>query len=167
MTKIKSWLTSKATAKNSKAIQGRGIFAKEKIKKGEKVLVYGGAKVDRHFAYFLDRKIGDYQIQISDSHFIGPLKKKDIRRVHLINHSCSPNLGFTNAHTLVAICDIDPREELTFDYAFCTTDSFWMRCQCKSANCRGVVTGDGWQNKKFQEKYRAYFTPHVQGKIRA
>jgi len=35
----------------------------------------------------------------------------------LVNHSCDPNCGLVGAVLVVAMRDIEPGEEITFDYA--------------------------------------------------
>ena len=42
---------------------------------------------------------------------------------------------------MVARRDIEPGEEVTFDYATCesTVEAFRMDCKCGSKECRGVV----------------------------
>ena len=77
-----------------------------------------------------------------------------------------PNLGFTSKRTLVAIKDIESGDELTFDYAMCTSDAYYLICECGSKNCRKVVTGNDWQNKKLQKKYKEYLSPYIQEKIK-
>jgi hypothetical protein len=61
--------------------------------------------------------------------------------MHLTNHSCDPNGSFNEAGMLVALRDIAPGEEITFDYLkHPIPASPWnFQCQCRSANCAGWV----------------------------
>lgn len=57
-----------------------------------------------------------------------------------INHSCEPNLGVRGERDFVALRDIAPGEELTFDYAITEDEITWrMDCQCGVASCRGTI----------------------------
>jgi hypothetical protein len=82
------------------------------------------------------------------------------------NHSCDPNLGWADAHTLVALRDIRAGEELTCDYATAIVDSaFLLRCHCETYRCRQMVTGDDWRITELQKRYAGRWTPYVQGFI--
>jgi hypothetical protein len=60
-----------------------------------------------------------------------------------VNHSCEPNAGLNIQGmdvVLLAIRDIEPDEEIYFDYS--TTmdeDDFEMICHCKKPSCRKVI----------------------------
>ncbi|MDT4981133.1 MAG: uncharacterized protein QOG07_3012 [Pseudonocardiales bacterium] len=82
------------------------------------------------------------------------------------NHSCDPNLWWSDAYTLVAKRDIAAGEELTNDYATSTVDpGFLLRCHCESARCRGMITGDDWQIPELQARYDGHWVPMVQRRI--
>lgn len=61
--------------------------------------------------------------------------------IHATNHSCEPNASFDANGMLVAAGDIEPGEEITFDYlAHPIPASPWnFRCVCGSKNCVGWV----------------------------
>jgi hypothetical protein len=64
--------------------------------------------------------------------------------------------------------DIQPGEEICFDYAMSDTmpyDEF--QCECGAPNCRRSVTGSDWQLPELQKRYAGYFSPHVQRRIDA
>ncbi|MDT4964325.1 MAG: uncharacterized protein QOF87_3972, partial [Pseudonocardiales bacterium] len=84
------------------------------------------------------------------------------------NHSCDPNLWWSDAYTLVARRDIAAGAELTSDYATSTVDSdFLLRCHCESTRCRGMVCGDDWQIPELQARYDGHWVPMLQRRIRA
>lgn len=58
-----------------------------------------------------------------------------------VNHSCAPNLGFSDGSTaLYTLRDIAPGEELCFDYSTTMNEPGWsMRCLCGSSDCRGLI----------------------------
>lgn len=76
------------------------------------------------------------------------------------NHSCEPNLWWVDAYSLAARRDIDVDEELTNDYATSTASAeFSMDCRCRSAVCRGVVTGNDWQLAELRQRYGEHWVP--------
>ncbi len=58
-----------------------------------------------------------------------------------VNHSCDPNTGFLNHDpVLYALRDIQPGEEVTWDYSTSISEAGWsLNCLCGSANCRQVI----------------------------
>lgn len=87
----------------------------------------------------------------------------DVDDLGLLNHSCDPNLGWTDAHTLVALRDIAPDDELTVDYATSFADPrFLLWCHCETYRCRQVLDGADWQIPQLQQRYAGHWTPAVQ-----
>jgi len=82
--------------------------------------------------------LGHIGIQISDDFFIVPSTREEVDKGGIFNHSCNPNCGFTNTFTLIAIKDIQPGEELCFDYAFNENVIEPFECNCGSKNCREI-----------------------------
>ncbi len=62
--------------------------------------------------------------------------------IHATNHSCDPNAAFDAEGMLVALRDIAPNEEITFDYLkHPTPASPWnFACRCGSSNCVGWIS---------------------------
>jgi hypothetical protein len=85
-----------------------------------------------------------------------------------LNHSCDPNLGWTDAHSLATTRDVRAGEELTLDYATWTGDpSFVMMCHCETYRCRQVIEGTDWQIPQLQQRYAGYWVPALQRRIDA
>jgi len=85
-----------------------------------------------------------------------------------VNHCCNPNAGLSGQIALVAMRDIQPGEEICFDYAMSDTRPYdEFACDCGAPNCRRHVTGSDWQLPELQKRYAGYFAPHVQRKIDA
>ena len=75
-------------------IQGKGLFAKERIKKGEVVAVKGGHIFDKKRLKEVSESLGPAEIQIDEEFFIGPLLEEEREGSMLyINHSCDPNVA--------------------------------------------------------------------------
>ena len=75
------------------------------------------------------------------------------------NHSCDPNLWWSEPYVLQARRDITADEELTTDYATSTrSPDFVMACSCGSTLCRATVTGDDWRLPELQLRYGDHWT---------
>ncbi|HEY0603637.1 MAG TPA: SET domain-containing protein-lysine N-methyltransferase [Herpetosiphonaceae bacterium] len=146
------------------ATHGQGLFAKELIRAGETVIIWGGiayteaelraGKVPRGISYMF---IDDGLI------LTGPDKAMD----YYVNHSCDPNIWMADQVTVVARRDIQPGEELRGDYALWESEpeSTLAPCACGTALCRGTVTGDDWQRPELQERYKGHFLPFLNRRI--
>jgi uncharacterized protein len=85
-----------------------------------------------------------------------------------LNHSCDPNLGWSDSSTLVAVRDITDGEELTCDYATVIDDvDFVMMCHCGTYRCRQVIEGTDWQIPQLQARYAGAWSPAIQKRIDA
>ena len=145
---------------------GCGVFAREPIKKGELICLWGGrivaeSELDPDMEFFTQRIL-----QIEESFYLEaplPLEPTDC-----FNHSCEPNLGLTGNVVLVASRDIPRGEELCYDYA--TTDGSdydEFECACGAPACRGKITGHDWMLPELQLRYRGSFSPYLAKRIAA
>lgn len=158
------WLNPKAEAGPSK-IEGTGVFARAKIFKGEPCGVLGGVIVPLNDIKEYRSKMTQVGIQIDNDFFIAPTTREELEKYGVFNHSCEPNVGFSNSITFVAMRDIESGEELVFDYAFCETSYDGFDCHCGSDVCRKKITSDDWKRKDIQEKYSEYFSPYLRNKV--
>jgi len=116
---------------------GRGVFTEELIPASTLIIRFTGPllRYDQTTA-------STYALQVGPDLYIGASGGFD----DYINHSCDPNAGMRVEGTtadLHAIRDIQPGEEIFFDYS--TTldeDDFTMSCLCGAPCCRGTI-GDG------------------------
>jgi uncharacterized protein len=114
--------------------KGMGVFTIKQYKTGEKLLNFKGNIVD------VD-EVEDHAkyLQIGNRLFIGSSGEPD----DFINHSCEPNCGLAQIEgqtILIAIKDIQPYEELTFDYSTWMSGDHWeMECLCGTVCCRKKV----------------------------
>lgn len=159
------WLTSKARAYKS-PIHGLGVSALHLIKKGEVIGVLGGFVVHKNVISKYWRKEGHVGIQIHDDFYIVPPNRKELEKYGVYNHSCEPNAGFGNESIMLyAIRDIIPKEEITFDYAFCELDKPAFACHCGAKSCRKIIKPTDWRSRALQKKYGRYFSPFVREKF--
>jgi len=87
------------------------------------------------------------------------------------NHSCDPNCGFRGQIFLVAMRDIAPGEEVTFDYAMIVSPSeysdivFEMECGCGSEHCRKNITEEDWRLPELRKRYSGFFSQYLEDRI--
>jgi len=158
------WINPKAKSINS-TIEGLGVVAVKKISRGEIIAVLGGIIVPKKDIDKYHKIVGEVGIQINDNFFITPTTRDELKKTGVFNHSCNPNCGFSDSITFVAIKDINPGEEIVFDYAFCESYTQNFKCKCKSKECRGRVGPNDWKIKELQEKYFKFFSPYIKDKI--
>ena len=144
---------------------GNGIFAMEPLKRGELLAVFGGSIYPWELFVELPERERSLSLQVEEGLFLVPDK---IGEGDYVNHSCDPNAGLSGQIALVALRDIEPGEEVCFDYAMSDTVSYdEFDCQCGAPNCRGRVTGSDWRIPVLQQRYAGFFTPYVQRLIDA
>jgi hypothetical protein len=79
------------------------------------------------------------------------------------NHSCDPNVGWVDAHTLATMVDVAAGVELVTDYAMAVIEPEWfLRCHCPSYRCRQMVEGGDWRIPQLQQRYAGWWSPAVQ-----
>lgn len=158
---------SPQTIVQASSIEGRGLFARTFIPKGEIVCIKGGHVFNRETLREVQKILGPAEIQIGEDLFIGPLTK-DEREGSMIfsNHSCDPNIGVQGQIVFVAMRDISAGEELTHDWAMTDDDNYEMACNCGARHCRKKITGQDWRQKDLQEKYGDYLSWYLREKIK-
>ena len=119
-------------------IQGRGVFATERIRKNTRIVEYTGeiieeaeanrraARRKRILLFYLDN--GTYID--GDPNAPGPI----------VNHSCAPNCFSQQVGRrvfIVAARAIEPGEELAYDYLI--RPGITRACACGAPNCRGTL----------------------------
>lgn len=160
---VKSFVIDKIEIRES-PIHGKGMFAKELIKKGEIVFIKGGHILSRK-DFFSSNIINSY-LPIDDGYYLAAKNPNEECMVKLFNnHSCNPNCGMRGEITFVAIRDICVGEELTCDYAFIDNEDYSFKCNCGAENCRSVITGRDWKIKRLQEEYYPYFAQYLKEKM--
>jgi hypothetical protein len=158
-----SWLAPQLESRVYPEKGGHGVFANQHIPKGTLLAMFGGTVVDSHQLEAVPEDQKSLSIQVEDDLF---LVTTVAGSGDYFNHSCDPNAGLCGQIGVVAMRDIEPDEEVTFDYAMCDSvpyDEF--DCMCETKQCRGQVTGNDWQNPDLWVKYEGYFSPYLQRKI--
>jgi len=136
-------------------VNGRGVFAGEKIFAGEEILTFLGPLIRRPDMPAIHSQEEDYYLQVDDNLFLGPSGEID----DYVNHSCDPNAGVIidgEFSKLVAIQTIGRGEQIRFDYS--TTmykPVLVMNCSCGSSICREKVVDFIFLPEEVQIKYIA------------
>jgi hypothetical protein len=158
-----NWLTPKAEARPAGG-KGWGSYVTEPISAGETVAGFGGWVVDgaQLATMTLDRQHRSIQVDADLYLVSGDTPEPG----DMLNHSCEPNCGLSGSQLLVAVRDIAPGEELTFDYAMCDASDYdEFRCLCGAPTCRGVVSGTDWRDPELQSRYAGWFSPYLVRRI--
>lgn len=133
------------------AIQGLGAFATRPIRRGTRIIEYTGDRISHEEA---DRRYDDAAMGRHHT-FLFTIDKSTVidaavggNEARFINHSCAPNCEAIDDRKRIyieAIRDIEPGEELTYDYAYerdGTEDEEWEQlyvCKCGAPTCRGTI----------------------------
>jgi len=152
---------------------GRGVFTRQRIAKGEVLIVMGGYICNTDQENDLGAIATENNMDISEEWSFCPTEEADLDRMpqHLVNHSCEPNTGFTDPTFMVAIRDITAEEEIVYDYAFVmwsankSTLHYELICKCNTPSCRKGITENDWQISNLQEMYGEYFQPFLRKKF--
>ncbi len=167
--KVFSWINDNLSARDT-VKYGKGVFANNKIEKGELLLVFGGYVMTRGEEDALPEKIRDIAIRITPNHVIGVIDEDQLAETEFVNHSCEPNAGIKGQISLVAMRDIEVDEEITFDYGTVLFDlkggpAYELDCFCGKKNCRGKITQNDWRLPALQKKYKGFFPYYIEEKI--
>ncbi|MFH0969833.1 MAG: SET domain-containing protein [Patescibacteria group bacterium] len=165
-----SWMNPKLEARTALKYgkDEKGVFAKEDIKKGEMLAIFGGYIMTLDKENKSPKKYRDTGVQIAKNFVISSKNKKE--DTDCFNHSCNPNAGFNGQIFLVAIENINKNEEVVFDYAMVLfgnnpKESYTIKCICSSNRCRRIITEKDWKIPELQKKYDGYFQYFLQEKI--
>lgn len=141
-------------------IQGRGVFAKRRIRPGQRIVEYTGERVSNDEA---DRRYDDdkmarhhtFLFTLDDDTCIDGAHPSN--KARLINHSCDPNCEAVIEEERIfiyALRNIQPGVELAYDYQYERTgediaalEKFYV-CRCGSDNCRGSIMKPPRRRKK-------------------
>ncbi len=159
----KSYLSPKLEAKPLPQKGYFGVFAREPVQAGELLVMWSGDLVTLAGLEQLPPLLQSRSIQVEDALYLAPHQTDP---ADFVNHSCNPNAGLSGQIGLVAMRDIQPGEEICYDYAMSDgSDYDEFDCQCGEAACRKRVTGSDWRLPQLQQRYRGYFSPYIQRRI--
>ena len=143
--------------------EGDGVYARAFVKAGELLTCWGGEVMT--FDTFMQQpeKIRSLSVQVEEDLY---LVARDPGPADCFNHSCDPNAGIVGQITLIAMRDIQPGEQVCFDYAMTDGTHYdEFECACGSPKCRKRITGEDWKRPELWERYKGHFTPYLQRRI--
>lgn len=124
--------------KVKKSKTGKGLFAEELIKKGSCIIEYTGIPISEKEAEKINSK---YLFEVGKKKTINGNVKSNIARY--INHSCKPNCeadGPEGKVFIFAIKNIEPGEELNYDYGQEYFDEYLSNGRCRCPKCQKTKT---------------------------
>lgn len=158
-----SYLSPKLISKSDPDKGGHGVMAQTFIPAGELLVVWGGDIVSGSQLPDFTPAQQRRSIQIEDDLYLVPGR---VGPADYVNHSCEPNAGLNGQICLVAIRNIEPGEEVCFDYAMSDGSPYdEFECGCRTLTCRGDISGNDWRNPELWRKYEGFFSPYLQRRI--
>lgn len=139
----------------SSPIQGKGVYANKKFRKGEVILEIDDSHVVTDTSQ-LTKEQEEYDCDyLADGKVIlmqSPEK--------YINHSCDPSVYVktkTGIRKVFAMKNLEKGQELTFDYTINGYNEGTFECHCRSPLCRKIYQGNFFKlPKTIQLKYLPY-----------
>jgi len=167
----RTWVNPKLVPGESK-IHYDGVLAAAPIRRGEKLMEFGGQLISR-----ADADDGPYRVRSiwavgEDAYLALPEADTDPSLDENLNHSCDANSWLVGDVTLVARRDIAAGEEITLDQGTWNYDETEYTvdaedCTCGSPSCRVRLSENDWKLPVVQKRYRGHFHSIVQAMIDA
>jgi uncharacterized protein len=127
-------------------VHGRGVYATQFIPKDARIIEYAGQRVSWDDAPNDENNPHTFNFGLESGDVINPeIGGNDAR---WINHCCDPNCEAIEEDDRIfiyAIRDIEPGQELFYDYAMEIDEPITeeskreFACHCGSSNCRGTM----------------------------
>jgi hypothetical protein len=155
------WLPTAQVVFKRSPIHGIGGFAGQFIPKAAQVLQYVGERIDKRESLRRCEADNPYLFALDqETDLDGSVAWNSAR---FINHSCAPNCEaeiIGGRIWILAQRDIQPGEELTFNYGFDLEDYKNYPCHCGAANCVGfIVAEEYFEHVRRQNALRAEPAP--------
>ena len=134
-------------------INGKGLFAKEKILKDEIIWWEDEENPTRKYYTKEQIQIMDYKTKNYFIKYSYKVKENlwalDFGPDKYTNHSCNPNTynSLNQEWSTVARRNIEIEEEITIDYGIIMTYVWYMNmtCNCGAFNCRKIITKNDYK----------------------
>lgn len=124
-------------------IHGMGGFARRKIRKGTPLIEYVGEKISKAEAAKRIAAENPFIFSLDDDFDVdGDVAWNPAR---FLNHSCEPNAEseiYGDQIWILAIRDIQPGEEITFNYCYDLESYEENPCRCGSPKCVGYMVAE-------------------------
>ena len=145
---------SRALSLRRSRIHGRGVYAREAIPAGTRIVEYRGeritmAEAEARYPEDAGTAYHTFLFAVDDEVVIDAAYRGNIAR--WINHSCDPNceavIDDDGRIYIESIRDIEPGEELAYDYNYILPQRHTAKmkarfpCHCGAESCRGTILG--------------------------
>ena len=124
-------------------IHGRGGFANKLIPRGTRVVEYLGERISKRESLRRCERNNEYIFALNDEEDLdGNVPWNPAR---YLNHSCAPNCDAElqdGRIWIIARRDIQPGEEITFNYGYDLENYREHPCRCGSAQCVGYIVAE-------------------------
>lgn len=127
-----------APAPGPSRIHGIGLFARAVHRKGQELCAYTGPVASHPAAPGPDGRV--FAMEIEPGRWVDGSGADNPAR-HA-NHSCNPSAEMVRRGDrilLVALRDLEPGDEITFDYGYGLSDALAHPCRCGSEGCPGRI----------------------------
>ena len=132
------WRTmSSRSFRVGRSVTGLGLFAIKAIKRGAYIATYRGRRITTEQADWRAARGASYMFELNKRWTIDGSPRWNVARY--INHSCRPNakpVGRKGGIVIVALRQIEPGEEITYDYGREYLKCFLDNGGCRCAACR-------------------------------
>jgi SET domain-containing protein len=124
-------------------IHGHGLFASQAIAAGTRMVKYIGERIDKAESLRRCEEGNHFIFELDDQWDIDGSAPENLAR--FANHSCSPNSEseIENGEVwLIALRDITPGAEITYNYGYGLEEYREYPCQCGSPGCVGFIVAE-------------------------
>lgn len=157
-------VSSRRIAVRQSGVHGKGVYATQAIRKGERIIEYKGERIDwpealRRHPHDPSQPNHTFYFALDDDSVIDGRVQGNSAR--WINHSCEPNceasleeVGGVQRVFVEALRNIAPGEELFYDYGLVIDQPLTKKlkaeyaCHCGSKRCRGTLLDVKKKEKK-------------------
>ncbi len=142
-------------------IDGNGLFVNRNVKRGQFVSFLKGKVCKKENQSKEDSLDNPCWVGVGKNEWLDPAYP-----FKFINHSCNPSVGIRGRVTLVALRDMKPGDEITFDYSITEIDPNWyMNCKCGEKNCRKKIRSIQYLPKKILKRYFPFIPTYFRRSI--
>jgi SET domain-containing protein len=124
-------------------IHEQGLFAQTAIPAGSRIIQYTGERITKAESLLRCERENCYIFTLDDEFDVDGSATENLAR--FANHSCSPNAEseLSNGEIwIVALRDIAPGEEITYNYGYDLEEYRDYPCRCGSPNCAGYMVAE-------------------------
>lgn len=124
-------------------IHGQGLFAQTAIPAGTRIIQYTGERITKAESLLRCEQDNSYIFTLDDHFDVDGSVPENLAR--FANHSCSPNAESElrdGEIWIVALRDIAPGEEITYNYGYDLEEYRDYPCRCGSPDCAGYMVAE-------------------------